>query len=92
MIKIIKLVTGEDLVSEVSEGKPGFMILKKPHRLLFSQEGLASMPLCPFSKTTEYEISSANILFECEPEDEIKDSYANQVGAIVIASSGIVTP
>jgi hypothetical protein len=50
------------------------------------------MPLCPFSKTTEYEISSANILFECEPEDEIRDSYANQVGAIVIASSGIVTP
>ena len=92
MIKIVRLVTGEDLISDMSETRPGFVLLKKPHRLIFSQEGLASMPLCPFSKTTEYEISSSNILFECDPEEEIRDSYANQVGAIVIASSGIVTP
>lgn len=91
MIKILRLVTGEDVVSE-TEKKDGFYILKKPHRLLFSHEGLASMPLCPFCKNKDFEISFDKVLFEGEPEDEIRDSYASQVGAIVVPTSTLVTP
>ena len=93
MIKLIRLITGEDIVSEVSQAPQGaVLILKKPHRLVFSKEGLASMPLCPFSKTSDYEIALDKVLFQCEPEDEIRDSYANAVGAILVPSSGIMTP
>lgn len=91
MIKIVKLVTGEDIISEV-EHKGDLVVLKNPHRLLFSKEGLASMPLCPFAKTKDYEISNHNVLFEAEPDDEIRNSYAGQVGAIVVPSSGLVKP
>lgn len=91
MIKIIKLISGEEIVSEV-EKKEGLFILNKPHRLFLSQEGLASMPMCPFAKDSKFEIKSEHVLFESEPEDEIRDSYANQVGSIVIPSKNLLTP
>lgn len=89
MIKLIRLVTGEDVVCEV-EHKDSTVVLKKPHRLLLTKEGLASMPLCPFSATDSYEVDSRNILFEVEPEAEIRNSYAEQVGSIVVPNSSIL--
>lgn len=91
MIKILKLVTGDDIVSNV-ERKGDMYILNKPHRLVMTREGLGSMPFCPFAKTTEYQIESRNVLFEAEPDDEIRDSYATATGSIVVASSGILAP
>jgi hypothetical protein len=91
MIKIIRLVTGEDVVADIQK-KDNVVLLKQPHRLVMTQEGLGSIPLCPFAKSTEYEISSSNILFEAEPEPQIRDSYASQVGAIVVPTKAIVTP
>lgn len=91
MIKLLRLVTGEDIISDI-EKKEGVVVLKSPHRLILTQEGLGSMPLCPFAKSTTYEIASSNILFEAEPEPQIRDSYASQTGSIVVASSDILTP
>jgi len=90
-IKILRLVNGEDIVTQV-ERKGEVFLLKKPHRLIISREGLASMPFCPFSKEEDYEISAQHVLFEAEPEDEIRNSYASQVGAIVLPNSGLLTP
>lgn len=92
VIKLLKLSTGEDVVSEVDRKADGDYVLKKPHRLVLAREGLGSMPLCPFAKTETYEISKSHVLWEAEPEDEIRNSYASATGSIVVASSGIVTP
>ena len=91
MIKILRLVNGDDVVSNV-ERKGEIYVLNKPHRLLMTREGLGSMPFCPFAKTTEYQIEARNVLFEADPEDEIRDSYATATGSIVIANSAILTP
>lgn len=91
MIKILKLVTGDDIVSNV-ERNGDVYVLSKPHRLVMTREGLGSMPLCPFSKTTEYHIEARNVVFETDPDDEIRDSYATATGSIVVASSGILAP
>lgn len=91
MIRLVRLVTGEDVICEV-ERKGDVVVLKKPHRLLLSREGLASMPLCPFSVSENYEIDAKNVLFEAEPEHDIKNSYAGQVGSIVVPNSSIVKP
>jgi len=90
-IKLIRLITGEDVICEL-ERKEGVVVLKKPHRLLFSKDGLASMPLCPFSSDDSYELDAKNILFEAEPEADIRNSYAAQTGAIVVPNSNILTP
>jgi len=91
MIKIVRLTTGEDLIADV-EKKENHLLLKQPHRLLLTKEGLGSMPICPFSKNTEYEIPLQHILFEAEPENQIRDSYAEQVGAILLPTKNILTP
>lgn len=91
MIKIVKLISGEEVVSEV-ERNGDLVVLNKPHRLFLSQEGLASMPLCPFAKDTKFEIKAEHVLFEAEPENEIKESYAAQIGAIVVPSKNLLTP
>lgn len=91
MIKIVRLITGDDVIADVSK-KGDSVTLKQPHRLVLTQDGLGSIPLCPFAKNSEYEISLHNVLFEAEPEPQIRDSYASQVGAIVVPSQGIVTP
>jgi len=91
MIKLLRLITGEDIVSDI-EKKQDVVILKQPHRLILTQEGLGSMPLCPFAKSTTFEISLKNVLFEADPEPQLRDSYASQTGAIVIPSSDILTP
>lgn len=91
MIKLIRLFTGEDVVSDV-ERNNGKYILKKPQRLVVTREGLGSMPLCPFSKSDSYEISESHVIWEVDPEDEIRDSYATATGSIVLPTSGIVTP
>lgn len=91
MIKIVKFITGEDVVADI-EKKDGYLVLKQPYRLVLTQEGLGSIPLCPFAKNSEYEISLSHILYEADPEDEIRDSYAGQTGAIVVPSKSIVTP
>jgi len=91
MIKLIRLITGEDVICQL-ERTATTVKLKKPHRLILTKEGLASMPLCPFSKDETYELDSKNVLFEVEPEADIRDSYASQVGAIVLPNSSIVKP
>lgn len=91
MIKLVRLVTGEDVICEV-ERKDSVVVLKKPHRLLFSKEGLASMPLCPFSSDDVYEVDAGNVLFVAEPEADIRNSYAAQTGSIVVPNSNILKP
>jgi hypothetical protein len=91
MIRLVRLVTGEDVVSEIQK-KEGVVVFKNPHRLVLTKEGLGSMPLCPFCKDEVYEIAASNVLFDAEPQDEIRDSYAAQVGSIVVPPSGIIRP
>jgi hypothetical protein len=91
MIKLVRLITGEDIICQI-EKTPTTVKLKKPHRLILTKEGLASMPLCPFSKDEVYDLDPKNILFEVEPESDIHDSYASQTGVIVIPNSSIVKP
>ena len=91
MIKLLKLATGEDVVADV-ERKDGVYFLKKPHRLVLAREGLGSMPLCPFAKSEQYEIAAVHVVWEADPEDEIRNSYASATGSIVVAGSGILKP
>lgn len=91
MIKLLRLVTGEDVVSDV-ERKGDAYVLKKPHRLVLSRDGLGSMPLCPFAKSEQYEIAAAHVVWEVEAEDEIRNSYAGATGSIVVASPSIINP
>lgn len=90
MIKLLMLVTGDHVVANVERSGDTY-VLSKPHKLVMAREGLGSMPLCPFAKSEKYEIAASHVVWEAEPENEIRDSYASATGSIVVAS-GLVTP
>lgn len=92
MVKLLKLSTGEDVVSDVKRNAEGDYVLTKPHRLVLAREGLGSMPLCPFAKSDTYVVPKQHVIWEADPEDEIRDSYASATGSIVVASSSLLTP
>ena len=85
MIKIVKLVSGDEIICDLELNNEN-SILKNPFRFLMTQEGLASIPLMPFSKDKEYKISMNHVLFIAEPEDDFRNSYNAQHG------NGIVLP
>jgi len=91
-IKFIKLVTGEDVLSEIEgPGESGCYILKNPVRIMPTRDGGIGMgPLNPFSKGEKVTIPSEHVIFEDEPDDEIRNAYNAQFGSgIVVPPSGL---
>ena len=85
MIKVMKLTTGEEVVSEVELEKDVYK-MKQPIRLLLSPEGgVAMMPFAPFVSGDIVEVHKSHVLYEGEPEQELKNAYNSKFG------NGIVT-
>lgn len=50
MIKVVKLITGEDVVADIEYADEGRnIVLKKPQRFMVTAEGVGSIPFVPFS-------------------------------------------
>jgi hypothetical protein len=87
MIKIVKLITGEDVVAdiEILEDK---VVMKNPQRFIMTQEGLGSIPLLPFSSDEKISVNMNHVVLIAEPDSEVKNGYNAQHGSgIVVASS-----
>lgn len=86
-IKVLRLVTGEDIIAQIKKEDDEFVLLNKPQRFIMTQEGVASMPMIPISKDDEYKIDKKHIILKCEPEDEIRNMYNSKFGTGVILPS-----
>lgn len=89
MIKVVKLITGEDVVADIeiienSSGK--LVIMKRPQRFMVTSDGVGSIPLVPFSNDENYTISFNHVMLIAEPDADIKNGYNSQYG------NGIVVP
>jgi hypothetical protein len=93
MIKVVKLVTGEDVVADIeiidqSSGK--VVVMKKPQRFMVTSEGVGSIPLVPFSNDETYTISFNHVLLIADPDPDIKNGYNSQFGSgIVLPNKGV---
>lgn len=92
MIKIIKLITGEDIISDVIVDEVNNkVLLKKPFRFMMTAEGIGSIPFVPFSKDEEYKISLNHVVAIAEPEDDFLNAYNSQHGSgIVVAKNNMI--
>ena len=90
MIKIVKLITGEEVICDVTI-EEGYALLKKPYKFMLTAEGLGSIPLVPFSKDETYKISLNHIILMSDPEDDFMNAYNSQHGSgIVVAKNNIL--
>jgi hypothetical protein len=90
MIKLVKLITGEEVICDITVEET-HALLKKPYKFMMTAEGLGSIPLIPFSKDEIYKISLNHIMIISEPEDDFLNAYNSQHGSgIVVAKNSIL--
>jgi len=96
MIKIVKLITGEEVIGEVKDSADtSKLILKSPCALHLvpsrsnpEQVGMALVPYASHAKDHEVAIALAAIIWEQEPVDELRNQYNSIFGnGIVLAKS-----
>jgi hypothetical protein len=97
MIKILKLVTGEELIGDVDEipnkqnqlkfVKPCIVQLV-PSRSNPEQVGMALIPYASYTKDHTIFVDADSVVWEQEPVDEIRNQYNSIFGnGIVLAKS-----
>lgn len=89
-IKVLKLVTGEEIISQIKEDDGINLLLVEPQRFVMTEEGVGSMPLMPISKDKEYKISKNHVIIIAEADDNIRNVYNSKYGSgIVLPSSNL---
>lgn len=90
-IKVLKLVTGEEIITQVKSEDENTITLVEPQKFMISQEGVGSMPLMPMSKDKEYCILKNHVVLISEPDDDIKNVYNSKFGSgVVVPSPGVI--
>ena len=94
MIKCVKLITGEELISETKGSLAGnTTILVDPIQLIVvpsrnnTSFNVAFTPFVPYAKEREFVIHNDNILFSVAPNDDLKNQYIRVTSGIVMASA-----
>lgn len=87
-VKIVKLITGEELLTQIGVSVAEEVTLKQPMVLVMQpgpQGGLQMIPFLMLAKGDSVEIREESILFTYEPKEELANAYRQQVGSIVTA-------
>ncbi len=92
MVKLIKLITGEEVIASITEGE-SITQLKNPARLAFMGDAARLIPFSLFAKGELISIKNEHILFITDVEDDVLNGYNGQFGSgIVLAgSSNLIT-
>ena len=94
-VKILRLVTGEDVIAKISENDQGTS-LNKPFVIIPHQQGpgkpvqLMMTLYSPYSKSDNVTIKNDKVISMVEPKEEILSSYQQNTSSIVTAP-GLIT-
>ena len=92
-VKILKLITGEEVITRITEGDTGFIILDKPMVLksVPNQQGKMTMVLIPWmmgaknlAETEKVTISTEYILVEDDSIDHVQKEYLTIVTGLTL--------
>ena len=90
-VKLIKFITGEDIVASIENYRETQVDVSKPHSLAVHPErGLVLMKFTPYAKTDEVTFDRTSILCILDPQDQIANHYKDLVGAIITPHQGII--
>ena len=99
MIKILKLVTGEELLGDADEfaNKQNQITLVKPCILQLvpsrsnpEQVGMALIPYATYAKDHTILIDKDSIVWEQEPVDEVRNQYNSIFGSGIVLAKNLM--
>jgi hypothetical protein len=94
-VKIIRLLSGEEIICNFFKNDDGTVLLKNPSILIPSPEGkLLLAKWIPYAKTDDGIVMDAkNIIFSLDAQKELEDHFTNVVvNNLVVPGKKIVDP
>ncbi len=95
MIKLIRLVSGEEIIAEIKheESNPDGIMIKDAIVLIPAGEGkIGIMPFMPYTKAKDgLELRTQDIMFMVDPVDELKTQFKSARSGISLPSSKILS-
>lgn len=87
-VRIIKLITGEELVSEIESRNGSTLTLKNPMRIIATRDGLGMAPYSVLSKDTSFNINGDHVTCISNPEEEVLNGYNSKFGSGIVIPTG----
>ena len=90
--KCFKLLSGEEIIADVTNETSEFIGLKNPMVLAMVGEGqLAMFPWAPLSNKQEFMLEVKHIILSYTPNTQLLSGYKQKTGGIVVAPAGLVS-
>tara|TARA_R110000744_G_scaffold106774_1_gene203147 strand:+ start:315 stop:605 length:291 start_codon:yes stop_codon:yes gene_type:complete len=93
-IKLLKLVTGDEVLARVDVDRSGMYTLKMPVTITQDDVNLGFEPFMPYAASDTFEIDAAQVVFSCDPTPALGEHYIQTTSAIDMSASqpqGIIT-
>lgn len=98
-VQIVRLLTGEDLLGQVTHRSPDILKIQNPVRVVVMPNKLdpktpnvGFAPWAEFSEQKVFEIDKRHVLCIMEPIKEFTNQYNSMFGGIVVPSSSLIIP
>jgi hypothetical protein len=103
-VKILKLITGEELLGEILPGGPSVCEIKNPVRIVVipsnpamqynpkSPANIGFAPWAEFSDQKTFIIDKSHVLCIIEPIKEFVNQYNSMFGGLVLPTSNLIKP
>lgn len=91
-VKIVRLITGEDVLCECTQDQHGFLLLKNPALLVPAGSGkLGLVPWMPYADVESgVSVNSDRVVFTLNPHPELKNQYQSAITGLVLPTVGEV--
>lgn len=88
-IKIVRLITGEDILCNYSKSDADGVVLKDPAVLVSAGQGkLGLIPWLPYAETEDgVAVEERHIVFVVQPHKELENQYTSAITGIVVPSA-----
>ena len=98
-VKIIKLLTGEDILAEVPLENVDPLVIKNPVRIIVMPNkidpktpNIGFAPWAEFSDDKTFTLDKANIIVIMNPIKEFIQQYNSMFGGLVLPTSNLLVP
>jgi hypothetical protein len=91
--KLIRLVSGEEVIAKVVEETAQGLQIEKPAILLPAGQGrLALVPWLPYGEAESMFLPEKVIAFSILPKKDLSNEYSNMTSGLVVPDSKMATP
>lgn len=98
-VKIIKLLTGEELIAKVLPSSDSVVILQNPVRIVVMPNkidpktpNIGFAPWAEFTDDREFVLDKSHVLAIMNPIKEFATQYSSMFGGLVVPTSNLILP